>query len=384
MKKKILIASVLKPVNDVRMYEKFALSVVKFFSEECEIHILGAVGSEQPSENIFFHPIADFDRLNRKRWAYHKIFFQTVIQLKPNLLIINSPELLLPSLFIKVRLKTPIIYDVRENYFRNIWYQNTYPPHLRFPLALIVRSLEYLSRFWIDFYLLAERNYEKEFYFSKGKSEVIENKYKMMPPNSNTQNKAFSNNNLIQTFLYTGTISHTYGTLRAIRFIKKIRHYLPQSQLLIKGFCSDSYYLEWLQKEVQGANFIHLEISERPVQHQEIIASFARADAALLPYLPNKSTENCIPAKMYEYIAHQLPMVVQENPLWKSICTPCKAALFVDFEAIITEKAEVGTLVEHLKTYPFYSEGSRDFAFWEESEEKKFIKLMKKYVHING
>ncbi len=393
MKKKIAIASVLNPVDDVRMYEKFAQSIINGFPPAYEIHILGApqtinhkstANHQQASPPIFFYPIASFNRLSKKRWTYYHTFLKTIFEIQPNLLIINSPELLLPALWVKMKLKIPIIYDVKENYFRNILYQNTYQAHWRIPLAWAVRSLEYLSRCWIDFYLLAERHYEKEFSFSKGKSQVIENKYKRM--DLETENRHDESKLLTQTkktqlrnFLYTGTISHTYGTVRAIHFIKKIRHYLPESQLLIKGFCSDPDYCKLLEKEAEHCDFIHLEVSQNPVNHQEIIHSLANADIALLPYLPNKSTENCIPAKMYEYIAHQLPMVVQANSLWESVCAPCKAALFIDFEAIISEETNIDVWVENLKTYPFFSTGSRDFVLWE-GEQEKLLKLIRSFL----
>lgn len=391
--KKIAIASVLKPVDDVRMYEKFALSIAKSFPEGYEVHILGAASSKttdfQSTDHIFFYPIARFDRLDSKRWRYSQVFLQYILNIKPNLLIINSAELLLPSLFVKLYLKIPIIYDVRENYFRNIWYQPTYLFFLRFPLAVFVRALEYVSRLWIDFYLLAEKNYEKEFSFSKGKSQVIENKYKRLMTNDEllisnqltTNNKQLTSNiqHLISstkhlTFLYTGTISYTYGTHRAIEFIQKIRQYLPHSQLIVKGFCSDKKYRALLEKEVIDSDFIRLEISDVPLNHQEIINAFAKADIALLPYLPNKSTENCIPAKLYEYIAHQVPMIVQFNPLWQEVCHSCNAALFIDFKQFDIEK-----LVKELSSFSFYRGGDTDFVWWE-SEEKKLRQVIEGFV----
>ncbi len=405
MKKKVVIASVLKTVVDVRMYEKFANSIIKHFPSEVEVHILGANSNKSQTPNpkpqtIFFHPISDFDRLSKKRWTYSKIFLIKVLQLKPSLLIINSPELLLPALLIKIKLKIPIFYDVRENYWRNILYQPTYKSYLRPILAVAVRSLEYLSRLWIDFYLLAEKCYEKETSFGRGKSEIIENKYvseglggrgegfgisisnlrpqtsNLKPSNSQTLDLQ-TPNPLPLYFLYTGTISPTYGTVNAIRFIKKIRKYLPDSQLFIKGFCSDKKYFQQLKNEAASFDFITLEISEQPINHQEIIAAFEKADVALLPYLPNKSTENCIPAKIYEYIAHKTPMIIQKNALWESVCSPCKAALFIDFEEENIEK-----LAAQIATYPFYSEGDNSFVFWENTEEKKLVGLVGRYLWV--
>jgi hypothetical protein len=78
---------------------------------------------------------------------------------------------------------------------------------------------------------------------------------------------------------------------------------------------------------------------------------------------------------MYEYIAHSLPMIIQKNALWESICNPCKAALFIDFEEENIEK-----LATQIANYPFYSEGDRSFVFWENTEEKKLVGLVSRYL----
>jgi glycosyltransferase involved in cell wall biosynthesis len=376
--KKIVIASVLKPVDDVRMYEKFTQTLVENTDNQYEIHIIGALSTQsqaiKPPPSVYFHTIAHFHRLQFHRWLLGIYFLQKILQIRPNLFIITTPELLVAALLSKIRLGIPIIYDVQENYFRNILYQPTYSLVFRIPLALGVRFLEYLSRMWVDFYFLAEKNYEKEFSFSKNKSKIIENKYKADKQSFFKKTSKNIDYQSVLTFLYTGTISPTYGTLKAIHFIKKLKKYFPNSQLLIKGYCSNPQYRQLLEKSAEGCGFITLAISEIPIHHQEIIEAFTGADIALLPYLPNKSTENCIPAKLYEYIAHLLPMIMQKNPLWEEVCSPTHAALFIDFENFDAE-----LLGELMVRFPFYKDSKTDFVWWE-SESQKLKQVIEQII----
>ncbi|MFM7852383.1 MAG: hypothetical protein ACKO96_10825, partial [Flammeovirgaceae bacterium] len=66
-KPRIVIASVLKPVDDTRAFEKMANSLAK---QNFEVYLIG-----QPSKNklpgasfIHFLPVQKFDRLSFRRW----------------------------------------------------------------------------------------------------------------------------------------------------------------------------------------------------------------------------------------------------------------------------------------------------------------------------
>ncbi|MEJ7661386.1 MAG: hypothetical protein WKG07_18200 [Hymenobacter sp.] len=50
-----------------------------------------------------------------------------------------------------------------------------------------------------------------------------------------------------------------------------------------------------------------------------IVAEVGRAHLGLLPYQPHPSTARCRPTKLFEYLAHGLPVLVPANPLWAGV-----------------------------------------------------------------
>src|SRR5436189_206672 len=100
-KRAIVIASVLKPVNDTRMFEKMGRSLAK--TNQWSVHIIGfgdAHSSDEP--NITFQPLGSFGRISLRRifapikalMIFHKV--------KPSSIIITTHELLLSALLYKL------------------------------------------------------------------------------------------------------------------------------------------------------------------------------------------------------------------------------------------------------------------------------------------
>ncbi len=86
-KRRIVLASLLKPVNDPRMCEKIGMSLAQ--SGQYEVHIIGYPSGTQVSEsNVHFHELPLFKRISIGRIGARLKAIQIVIKLKPELLII--------------------------------------------------------------------------------------------------------------------------------------------------------------------------------------------------------------------------------------------------------------------------------------------------------
>jgi len=311
-KKKLVIASVLKPVSDSRNYEKTAISISK--SGEYRIFIVGQSVNQLPATKVIeFAPLFSFSRLSLKRLFAGWTFLNYLLKLKPDVIIVTTFELLLPSVFYKLFFRKKLYYDVQENYFRNLIYTNSFPKPLNYLLAVKVRALEYLTRPFVNFYVLAERNYEKEFSFTKGKSVVIENKLLK----SDVVPRVKRNDGKIQ-LLYTGTIAENYGIVEAVKLAKLLYEKDNRFTLHIIGFAPKTEVYRNLTKAIEGHSYITLTGGDTLVPHSEILKAISMADIGLVMYLPNKSTENCIPTKLYEYAAHRLPYLHTPNLIWKN------------------------------------------------------------------
>ncbi len=365
----ILIASVLKPVSDPRMFEKFANSL----HADYQIHIIGAPTQKLPSKpkNIHFHAPNKLERLSKNRVLFGYFFWQKLLEIKPNLLIINSPELLLYACLYKINSRKPIIYDIRENYFKNLWYQRNYRWGWRNLLAIQVRILEIFSYFFVNFYILAEKNYIKELFFCKHKNYIIENKFSASQYKPNFRKKKIKTLN----FVYTGTVSKVYGTLEAIQFIQKLHVCNPNVKLTIIGHCSDKNYFQRIIQTTENQHFITLKIDTQPVPHPHILDAIQEADFGLLTYPFNISTKDCIPTKIYEFLAYQTPMLIPKNPLWENLVLPYQAGLSIDFQNVMPDK-----ILHQLQNTVFFPKPVPESIWAFESE--KLQKLVHQFLDI--
>jgi hypothetical protein len=103
----------------------------------------------------------------------------------------------------------------------------------------------------------------------------------------------------------------------------------------IIGYCTDIVYYQQIETALQTAPFVRNFISTTtPIAHENIIAAIKGANVALLPYLPNISTQNRLPTKFYEYIYYQIPMLLPKNKVWEDFCLPYQCAISIDFQQI--------------------------------------------------
>ncbi len=354
-KKIVVIASVLKPVNDARNYEKTAISIGKLGNYQ--INLVGQKVLNTPLEPyIVFDSLFSFSRLSFKRFFAGWRFLAYLRRLHPDVVIITTFELLLPAVVYKILTTKKIIYDVQENYFRNLIYTTTFPFGIKHILAVGVRTLEYLTRPFISHYLLAEKNYEKEFYFTKNKHTILENKLFK----TSVKSRIIRNDNTIQ-LLYTGTIAENYGIFEAVDLAKALHKIEPKIRLKIVGFAAQKDVLEKLKKTIKAHDFITLVGGDSFVAHQEILALIAQSDFGLISYRPDKSTENCIPTKLYEYLAHQLPFLISPNPAWLALTYKYSAGIAVDFYNPTIEK-----LLSQMKENTFYTTVPGEEIYWNE------------------
>ena len=174
-KRRLVIASVLKPIDDTRMYEKMATSLG--ILEDCDVTVIGFASKHIPAETgITFLPLPAFSRIGISRLTAPVRVLTRTYQLKPEVLIVNTYELLIVAIVNRILFGTKIIYDIRENYFRNVAHTTSVGYLLRWPLAALVRLKEKVLAPFFHHFILAEKAYESEFNFFKDRFTILENR----------------------------------------------------------------------------------------------------------------------------------------------------------------------------------------------------------------
>jgi hypothetical protein len=365
-KRRIVIASVLKPVDDTRMFEKMGQSLAPSY----EVHIIGYPARSTPvSDGILFHPFPKFGRLSLKRAIAPWQVLRMILQLKPSILIVTTHELLVAAVLAKFILRCRIVYDVMENYGRNILHTNAFPLLVRPFLAAWVRMKEWVTAPFIDHFILAEAGYRRELKFPGERTTIIENKFKK--PQAIRPLRDVNKNGTIQ-LLFSGTISDSTGVFIAIDLAEKLHALRPEIRLTIIGYCALPETFNRLKAAIATKNFIQLIGGDQLVPHHDILKAIEKADYGVISYPPNPSTANSIPTKLFEYLGSHLPILLIHHTPWIDLCSPYPAAIPFHADHIAPEK------MLHLMTSTnFYIIPPTD-VYWE-PEEHKLLHLLSRF-----
>lgn len=362
---KLVIASVLKPVTDTRMYEKIGRSIGQ--TKKYEVNIIGFYRKNLPDDlNIKFHPIFNFSRLSFIRFFCGFKYFFKLVKLRPEYIICSTHELLIPSVIYASFGSAKIIYDIQENYFRNILYTDAFPYGIRYPIALWVRFKEYLTRPFVYQYLLAEKCYKDELLFTRNKNIIIENKAAINEPTHKL--KVSRNLNIIQ-LIYTGTIATTTGIFECVNLVKSLHNIDSSIRFRIIGYCPQQRTLIELQKSIKNHDYIELIGGANMVDHDTIISHIKDADFGLIYYPPNMANDSSIPTKLYEYLAHQLPIILDNKKLYTSITQKYPASINIEYNNYDPVK-----ILNAMSSQSFYQTAPKSEVLWA-SEELKLLSI---------
>jgi hypothetical protein len=349
-KRRIVLASLLKPVDDTRMLEKFGATLAA--SKEVEVFIIGypTAGTTQ-SKTITLLPLKPFKRLSINRLKASLEVLKIIHEVKPELIIINTPELLWVAIVNRIFFGRKVIYDVLENYYRNIRFTKVYPTWIRLPLALGVRCVERLSTPFIHNYFLAEKGYVGEINFAKP-NLILENKLPQHIADS------FLNNAPSTRLVFTGTIAQSTGIMEAISLCDGLYAIDKRYSLTIVGYCADPSFLVELKSQIVGKDYIKLIGGDHLVPHTQILNEISKAGVGIVIYKVNPSTINSIPTKLYEYLALQKTILIRHNSDSHQLVERLRAGI------ILPERPDFRALDEQLKAIP-YQPTTDPTLYWE-------------------
>ena len=363
-KRRIVITSVLKPIDDTRMYGKIGQSLAE--TGKFDVHIFGYPSSRAiPSDTIQVYSSDSFNRLSIDRLLQPWRLVGEIVKLTPDLLIITTHELLLMAMLVKLFTRCDVLYDVQENYYRNIRYTNAYPKLLRPLLAAYVRLKEIILAPAINYFILAEKGYSEELPFLKKKYIVLENKLRKP---SGTFAKKSREDHYIH-ILFSGTLAESTGVFEAIDLARSLHAQEPRVRLTIIGYSSQATVQQRIKRITEKHDYISLIGGDKLVPHTDIIREIFQSDFGIISYPPNKSTENCIPTKLFEYAGCKLPMLLINHTPWVERCERYTACIPIDFK-----NPNIPAILHEMRHKQFYPADPYD-VYWEE-EAGKLINLI--------
>jgi glycosyltransferase involved in cell wall biosynthesis len=363
-KRRIVLASVLKPVDDTRMFEKMGLSLAQ--TGHYEVTIIGFPSAQTVSaEGIRWIPLTRFKRLSVSRIVAKWRIMLAVFSIKPDILIFGTHELIPPSVLLKIFMDVKIVYDVRENYYRNILYSGSFPWMIRWPLALAVRFKEKLLAPAVDHFMLAEKGYEKEFKFHRSGWTVIENKSTIAYRERKKEAGKIR-------LLFSGTLAESTGIFQAIRFANGLHDLDAGVELHIVGYAAVISDRENIHSEVQQHSWISVTGIDHLVPHHQVVAAIQNSDAAILSYPNSLHTSGSHPTKLFEYLSACLPIILENGWSWIEEYQIDAPFIFTEFQ-----NPDYAGILQSLKSETFYPKGVPARVTWTE-EAQKFLGVLER------
>ncbi len=339
---KIAVASVLKPLDDIRIYHKIGKTLLEHL-DTSELYLYAYHPSNQPlpssfRQEIFFNRLFGRGRLHISRfWVNFRLIYW-LTKLRPSCLIITTWELIPAAFWLYFFCGTAIVYDVQENYAYNLRYTQVYPKYLRGVLAGFVNGLEQLLLLCKPFFLFAERCYVSEkpkmrpYLLLENKclqSEVKSIAAQNLPPR--LQQRA------VPLLLYCGTISKDYGIVDLMYWAEALYHKEGRIfELKVIGYAPSAAIQMQLKNWAKDKDYVHLQGIDYLVAHVEIMQAIFKADAVMMPYQVNQSYAQRIPTKFFECLALQKLMCISPNRFWEDYLNDYSTArtCFLDFRKV--------------------------------------------------
>jgi glycosyltransferase involved in cell wall biosynthesis len=320
----LLIASSLKPVRDIRAFEKLALSLGE--TNKYSLNIIGFSPKKPEStpEIRFFssmsHSHSKLDRI----LSIGRFIFR-LLQIQPKILICCTYEYLPPASLLKPLMGYKLIYDVQENYLANLELNPELNPSLKAKAEKVIRKAESVKG--IDLFFLAEKCYATEMP-DKRPFLILENKFedeiRKKAPLHYLGKKAFK-------FCITGTITPAFGIWEAIEWFREILRKYPESRLEITGHCPLPSIWVKLTQIAHEVPQLSLRIEQQPVAHKVLLDCLERSDFALLPYQLHPAIAQKMPTKLFECAALNIPVLITPNPVWVEFLKEFHGGFPVDF-----------------------------------------------------
>ncbi len=371
---KTVIASVLKPVDDTRMYEKIGLSLQQ--TNIYDVNIIGFRTKNIPKNSeINFYPCFNFGRKSIRRLLAPLTFLYFLIKMRPQMVIISTYELIPSALVYRfVFSRTHLVYDVQENYALNVL-SNRKSDLLASVWAGYVRWVESVAQPMISLNIVAETRYSNEINYLNN-SLVLLNKF-----NTRCSIVKFTKINSIYVnsplkLIFSGTVSTDYGIWQSVEFVNELAKIFPLLKAKFIGRVPDQTLLRELLS-IQN-NVVEFNIDTEPIAHKAILEEMSTADFGIVAHQPTLSIQNCFPTRIYELMHFRIPILLQDHPPWVAYCQQWNSCIPLDFNHY-----DVETVAAQMMEQRFYNRGTPDDIYWE-SEEKKLIKAVDLLFNINS
>ncbi|MDH4220806.1 MAG: glycosyltransferase, partial [Candidatus Aminicenantes bacterium] len=223
----------------------------------------------------------------------------------------HDPELLPLGMLLKLIKGKKVIYDVHEDYSKQMLSKLYLRRSIGKGIGLLVKIIEYFSSKSFDAIVTATADILKNFSHHK-RALCVKN----FPIVSNFSIEGESENNEKELFslIYIGGLERIRGLTQ---MVKALEQFDSDAQLKLT-LCGDFYPSDYEHKLRSLKGFKKVEYLGW-VKADKIPNLLKKHDAGIVCFLPEPNHIYAMPNKIFEYMAAGLPVIASSFPLWQEI-----------------------------------------------------------------
>ncbi len=301
------------PRNDIRIFEKEALSLLKS-GFEVSLIVADGLGDEiKNGVQIIDAGCQSKGRLGRMTLTVTGVY-KKAVGINADIFHLHDPELL--PLVPKLLKHGNVIYDAHEDLPRQIMGKHWIPKALRKLISFFSERVENhyarkTSGIVAATPFIAER-------FRKINSNVVNiNNYPMLEEFARVERKPSDE----RLACYVGGISSARGIFEMVKAMEFI-----DGKLLLAGLFANPADREQAQNLPGWEKVVELGFCGR----ERVMEILAAARAGLVLFHPDPNHTNAQPNKLFEYMAAGLPVIASDFLLWREIIDSAKCGVCVN------------------------------------------------------
>lgn len=364
MQVSICMLTTVHPPFDNRIFHKQATTLAQ---AGYRVSLVARHHRPEQVNNVTLIPLSSpSNRLSRMFGLTWKAFRLALAQ-RVSVYHFHDPELLPVGLLLKLLTRSKVIYDIHEDYPKQILSKTWIPPWLRRPLAWMVNFLEKAAAYSLDALVVATPSIAQR--FPPHKTVLVRN----FPCLREFPDKLPPYHPRPPHIVYIGGISRIRGAREMVLAMQYLR---PPATLQLAGVFQPPTLLQELQSVMGWHRVQYLGWLSR----QQIPALLSKARVGLLLFLPEPNHIHALPNKLFEYMAAGIPFVASDFPLWRELGRD--AGLFVDPQNPKEIAQAIQWLLDHPDQAQVMGQRGRQLVEQEYNWERESQKLLTLYQRL--
>lgn len=374
----------MKPIRIVHMTSVHSATDNRIFQKECrslalagfEVTSIGPHPSDAVLDQVRIKSICRYrSRLARMTRAVWHIYWEA-LRLNADAYHFHDPELILVGLLLRSRGRE-VIYDVHEDYPKDILSKPYLPPWSRKAIAWMVDQIEGIAGRHLSALVTVTPSIARRFQTVNRRTMVVHNFPQLKELAFEQSSVAW--NTRKHSVAYVGAITAQRGIREMVEAMSLLPNSLAATLELAGPEMSEDVCPEKLYQHAGWSRVQHHGLLERPDTFR--LLRSVRAGLALFHPEPNHL--EAMPQKIFEYMGAGLPVIASDFPVWRQLLGDIGCAIFVD----PMDPHAIARAIEYVMTHPQESEemGRRGERIirqrynWD-SEAKKLVALYRELV----